>query len=87
MMSRGGPQAGDWTLHHDLINHIWSEFGKAEVDIFATRENTQCELCVLPQREGQSPTRVGCVRSQTVAEHTPVRFPTRPPDSPSLGLG
>ena len=39
---------------------------------------------VLPQREGQSPTRGGCVRSQTVAEHT-VRFPTRPSDSPSLG--
>ena len=41
---------------------------------------------VLSQREGQSPTRGGCVRSQTLAEHTPVRFPARPPDSPSLGL-
>ena len=44
IMSRGGPQPGDWTLHHDLINQIWSEFGKAEVDLFAMRENTQCEL-------------------------------------------
>ena len=37
-MSREGPRPGDWTLHHDLINQIWSEFGKAEVDLFATRD-------------------------------------------------
>ena len=42
--SRGGLKPVEWTLHHDLINQIWSEFGKAEVDLFATRENSQCKL-------------------------------------------
>ena len=25
ILSRRGPQPGDWTLHHNLINQIWSE--------------------------------------------------------------
>ncbi|XP_013878914.1 uncharacterized protein LOC106528317 [Austrofundulus limnaeus] len=44
IMSRGGPQDGDWPLHKTIITQIWDRFGKAEVDLFASRENTQCDL-------------------------------------------
>ena len=43
-MSRGGPRQGDWSLHPELVSQVWSRFGRAEVDLFAARENAQCAL-------------------------------------------
>ncbi|XP_007541854.1 serine/threonine-protein kinase/endoribonuclease IRE1-like [Poecilia formosa] len=31
-------------LHHELVAQIWSRFGRAAVDLFATRESAQCQL-------------------------------------------
>ena len=42
MLSRGGPSPGEWRLHPQVVEGIWSRFGRAEVDLFATRESSHC---------------------------------------------
>ena len=44
LMSRGGPVEMEWSLHPGIVAQIWSKFGRASVDFFASRENTQCPL-------------------------------------------
>ncbi len=39
---QGNPQV--WRLHPLTVNMIWSVFGRAEVDLFASAENTHCPL-------------------------------------------
>ena len=43
LISRGGP-SHEWKLNPSIVQKLWSRFGKAEVDLFASRENTQCAL-------------------------------------------
>ncbi|XP_067359029.1 uncharacterized protein [Channa argus] len=43
-MSRGGPRPGEWVLHTELVQEVWSRFGRAEVDLFAAKVNAQCPL-------------------------------------------
>ena len=42
LMSRGGPRRDEWRLHPDIVRLIWQRFGTAQVDLFASRENTHC---------------------------------------------
>ena len=42
VLSRGGPLPGEWRLHLDIVQAIWSHFGRAQVDFFASRETTHC---------------------------------------------
>ncbi|KAI2645232.1 ORF V: Enzymatic polyprotein [Labeo rohita] len=44
ILSRQGPRPGEWMLHPEVVKQIWSMFGQAQVDLFVTRENTQCSL-------------------------------------------
>ncbi|KAL0151133.1 hypothetical protein M9458_053646 [Cirrhinus mrigala] len=44
ILSRQGPRPGEWMLHPEVVKQIWRVFGQAQVDLFATRENTQCPL-------------------------------------------
>ncbi|KAL0177571.1 hypothetical protein M9458_026465, partial [Cirrhinus mrigala] len=44
MLSRGGPVHGEWRLHPQNIQMIWSLFGEAEIDFFASEENAHCQL-------------------------------------------
>ncbi|KAL0161734.1 hypothetical protein M9458_045459, partial [Cirrhinus mrigala] len=44
ILSRQGPRPGEWMLHPEVVKQIWRIFGPAQVDLFATRENTQCPL-------------------------------------------
>ncbi|XP_058624259.1 uncharacterized protein LOC131535672 [Onychostoma macrolepis] len=44
LLSRGGIIHGEWILHPLTVNMIWSVFGRAEVDLFASAENTHCPL-------------------------------------------
>ena len=44
LMSRGDPRYKDWKLHVVVVNQIWEKYGRAEVDLFASEENTQCPL-------------------------------------------
>ncbi|KAL0166426.1 hypothetical protein M9458_038270, partial [Cirrhinus mrigala] len=49
MLSRGGPVHGEWRLHPQTIQMIWSLFGEAEIDLFASEENARCQLESLAQ--------------------------------------
>ncbi|KAI2646466.1 Transposon Ty3-G Gag-Pol polyprotein [Labeo rohita] len=44
ILSRQGPRPGEWMLHPEVVNQIWEIFGRAQLDLFATRENAQCPL-------------------------------------------
>src|SRR4029434_5296164 len=44
LLSRGDPRAADWCLHPQVIDQIWVRFFKAQVDLFANRQNTCCPL-------------------------------------------
>lgn len=44
MLSRNGIPHGEWRLNPGTVRLIWEQFGKAEVDLFATEENTHCPL-------------------------------------------
>ncbi len=35
---------GEWRLHPETIRLIWSQFGEAQVDLFASRESSHCQL-------------------------------------------
>ncbi len=44
LLSRGGVIYGEWRLHPLTVNMIWSVFGRAEMDLFASARNTHCPL-------------------------------------------
>ncbi len=35
---------GEWQLHPETIRLIWSRFGEAQVDLFASHESSHCQL-------------------------------------------
>lgn len=47
MLSRGNLASGEWTLYP----HIWSIFGRAEVDPFASEDNCHCPSYFSMQRD------------------------------------
>ncbi len=59
MLSRGGPQVREWRLHPWIVAQIWDRFGRAEVDLFASAENT-LPAVFLDHRQERS---AGCERS------------------------
>ncbi|XP_038126440.1 uncharacterized protein LOC119773526 [Cyprinodon tularosa] len=44
LLSRGAPVYGEWTLHPQVVEQIWARYGRAQIDLFASRENARCEL-------------------------------------------
>ena len=42
LLSRGAPVYGEWALHPAVVDQIWARYGRATVDLFASRENAQC---------------------------------------------
>ena len=42
LLSRGGPQAGEWRLHPEVVRKLWEAYGEAEVDLFASAETSHC---------------------------------------------
>ncbi len=43
-LSRQKLRPGEWMLNHQTVSQIWDLFGKAEVDLFASQESSQCPL-------------------------------------------
>ncbi len=43
-LSRQKLRPGEWTLNRQTVSQIWDLFGKAEVDLFASQESSQCPL-------------------------------------------
>ena len=44
LMSRGGPRRDEWSLHPLIVQRLWERFGRAEVDLFASKVNAKCPL-------------------------------------------
>ncbi|XP_041840350.1 uncharacterized protein LOC121639256 [Melanotaenia boesemani] len=44
LLSRGNPLYGEWRLHPQVVAQIWRRYGQADVDLFASQENTHCPL-------------------------------------------
>ena len=42
LLSRGAPTYGEWALHPAVVEQIWARYGRAAVDLFASRENARC---------------------------------------------
>ncbi|XP_024141773.2 uncharacterized protein LOC112154824 [Oryzias melastigma] len=42
LLSRGNPRYREWKLHSDVVAQIWTIYGRAEIDLFASAENAQC---------------------------------------------
>ncbi|XP_067247019.1 uncharacterized protein [Chanodichthys erythropterus] len=43
-LSRQSARPGEWKLHTEVVELIWKTYGRAQVDLFATEESTQCPL-------------------------------------------
>ncbi|XP_048030341.1 uncharacterized protein LOC125257733 [Megalobrama amblycephala] len=44
ILSRQGLRPGEWRLHPEVVLQIWGVFGRAQVDLFASRETSHCPL-------------------------------------------
>ncbi len=44
MFSRSKVPSEEWMLHPQMVQKIWEIFGKAEVDLFALKENSRCPI-------------------------------------------
>ncbi|XP_048024136.1 LOW QUALITY PROTEIN: uncharacterized protein LOC125253920 [Megalobrama amblycephala] len=44
VLSRQGLRPGEWRLHPEVVEQIWGMFGRAQVDLFASRETSHCPL-------------------------------------------
>ena len=86
IMSRGSPRRDKWRLHPDIVRLIWQRFGTAQVDLFASRENT-LQVMVVSQPSGSSPVRDGCVGTHTLAAGSLVCVSPAQADPSSSGTG
>ncbi|KAL0152776.1 hypothetical protein M9458_052499 [Cirrhinus mrigala] len=51
MLSRSNVPSGEWTLHPQAVQKIWEVFGKAEVDLFASEDNSHCPMYYSKDRD------------------------------------
>ncbi|XDV42202.1 hypothetical protein PO909_010910 [Leuciscus waleckii] len=42
MLSRGNVPPEEWSLHPQTVQLIWSVFGRADLDLFASKDNSHC---------------------------------------------
>ncbi|KAI2661177.1 Tyrosine recombinase slr0733 [Labeo rohita] len=43
-LSRQSTHPGEWRLHPETVQLIWSHFGEAQIDLFASPESSHCQL-------------------------------------------
>ncbi len=48
MLSRRGIPQGEWRLHPESVRMIWTRYGAAEVDLFATSSRMHIACCSSP---------------------------------------
>ncbi len=51
MLSRSNVPSEEWMLHPQVVQKIWKTFGKAEVDLFASKDNSHCPTYYLKDRD------------------------------------
>ncbi|XP_037637109.1 uncharacterized protein LOC119494940 [Sebastes umbrosus] len=44
LLSRSGPLPGEWRLHPEVVASLSTQFGMAQVDLFASKETAHCQL-------------------------------------------
>ncbi len=44
MLSRNNVSSEEWMLHRLTVQKIWEIFGKARVDLFASKDNSHCPI-------------------------------------------
>ncbi len=44
MLSRNNVSSEEWTLHPLAVQRIWKIFGRARVDLFASKDNSHCPI-------------------------------------------
>ncbi|XP_071400930.1 LOW QUALITY PROTEIN: uncharacterized protein [Centroberyx affinis] len=44
LLSRSGPLPGEWRLHPEVVVSLWIRFGRAQANLFASRETTHCTI-------------------------------------------
>ncbi len=71
-LSRQPALPGEWRLHPQVVQLIWSLFGAAQVDLFASPDSTHCQLFLFPDR-GHS--RHGCTGAQLAPGPCKYAFP------------
>ncbi len=72
---------GEWRLHPEMIRLIWSRFGEAQVDLFASRESSHCQLYFSltegPLRHGRTGTQLASGSMQVcISPSEPARTDT-----------
>ncbi len=45
------PSSGEWSLNPEVVEMIWQQFGRAEVDLFSSATSAQCSLWFLLAEE------------------------------------
>ncbi len=60
---------GEWRLHPETIGLIWSRFGEAQGDLFASHESSHCQLYFFPDR---GPPQHGCTGTHLSSGFTQV---------------
>ncbi len=48
MLSRRNVFSDEWTLHPQTVQEIWGIFGRPEVDLFTSEDNTHCQTYFSP---------------------------------------
>ncbi len=51
MLSRSNVPSEEWMLHPQVVQKIWKIFGKAEVDLFASKDNSHCPIYYSKDRD------------------------------------
>ncbi len=51
MLSWSNVSSEEWTLHPQVVQEIWEIFGKAEVDLFASKDNSHCLTYYLKDKD------------------------------------
>ncbi len=51
MLSWSNVPSDEWMLHPQTVQVIWGIFGRPEVDIFASEDNTHCQTCFSKDRD------------------------------------
>ncbi len=44
MLSRNNVSSEEWMLHPHVVQRIWEIFGRARVDLFASKDNSHCPI-------------------------------------------
>ncbi len=51
MLSRSNIPSDEWTLNPQTVQEIWGIFGRPEVDLFASEDNTHCQTYFSKDRD------------------------------------